>query len=275
MLVAEDERGARPAGRVEARAGGGGAEREEQDEQGDDHERAPAGEHRRKQDDGHGRLEAEGGERRDGRMGDRAADRVEGAGGERGGGEPGTRRRAERLGGDVARGVAAAQPAPRPEAERDGGVQMGARAPAERRQRDGGHDRRDERTEREEARSAGVAGRRGGEEDRGHEHGGAGRLGAPAAPAGGGVLAHGYIAMSGAGSASGCLRGAPPCRSSTSPVSGKSRTESSPAPISAALPAASMRCRLWPIAVAATMKGSEVACMIPAIAAWRPSSTRR
>src|SRR5215210_357563 len=95
----------------------------------------------------------------------------------------------------------------------------------------------------------------------------------PERPAGG-VLAHGYIAMSGAGSASGCLPGAP-LRSSTKPVSGKSRTESRPAPISAALSAAEMRCSSCPIAVAATMKGSEVACMSPAIAVRRPSSTRR
>ena len=53
------------------------------------------------------------------------------------------------------------------------------------------------------------------------------------------------------------------------PPSGKIRTDSSPAPISAALPAASIRSSSSPIAVAATMNGSDVACNSPAIAVRR------
>ena len=45
--------------------------------------------------------------------------------------------------------------------------------------------------------------------------------------------------------------------------------------MSAALAAASMSPRSIPIAVAATMNGSDVACRIPAIAVCAPSSTRR
>src|SRR4051812_89878 len=95
---------------------------------------------------------------------------------------------------------------------------------------------RDEGAECEEPRRAGVARGRRREQDGGDEHRGPGRLGAPAAPTGGGVLAHGYIAMSGAGSGSGSRCGAPRRRSS-SPPSGNSSTESRPAPISAALAA--------------------------------------
>ena len=58
-------------------------------------------------------------------------------------------------------------------------------------------------------------------------------------------------------------------------MSGNSRTDSSPAPISAALPAASIRPRSIPIAVAATMNGSDVACISAATAVWRTPMTRR
>jgi hypothetical protein len=52
-------------------------------------------------------------------------------------------------------------------------------------------------------------------------------------------------------------------------------TDSRPAAISAALVAASITPRSSPIAVAATMNGSEVACRRPAIAALRVPSRRR
>jgi hypothetical protein len=58
-------------------------------------------------------------------------------------------------------------------------------------------------------------------------------------------------------------------------VSGNSRTDSSPAPISAALPAASIRPRSIPIAVAATMNGSDVACMSQATVVCRASISVR
>ena len=52
-------------------------------------------------------------------------------------------------------------------------------------------------------------------------------------------------------------------------------TESSPAPIIAAAAAASIRSSSRPIAVAATMNGSDVACMSPAIAVRRTPSAPR
>jgi hypothetical protein len=59
------------------------------------------------------------------------------------------------------------------------------------------------------------------------------------------------------------------------PAVGNSTTDSRPAAISAALVAASMTPRSRPIAVAATMNGSDVDCSSPAIAAWRGPSWRR
>src|SRR5215210_7011917 len=202
--VAEDQSGPLAACGVEARAGRGRTEPDQRDEERQDHQRAPAREHRDEQRNGHARLEGDRGGDRDRRVRHGPADRMHHRPWEQGLGEPGARGGASELGGDVARGIAWRHPPERPEAERDGGVEMGARTPPEGRQGDARHDGSDERPEREEAPGAEVERGGGRDQDRGHQHGGAGRLGAPTAPADGGVLAHGYIATSGAGSASDC-----------------------------------------------------------------------
>src|SRR5262249_2821103 len=68
------------------------------------------------------------------------------------------------------------------------------------------------------------------------------------------------------GSGSGCVAGL----SNAGPTSGKISTDNSPAPIRAAPSAALRRSSSWPIAVAATMNGSDVACISPAEIVWRP-----
>ena len=63
-------------------------------------------------------------------------------------------------------------------------------------------------------------------------------------------------------------------RSSARPAAGNSRTESSPAPTSAAASPAPISPSSRPIAVAATRNGSDVACSRPATSASRRSSSR-